>query len=140
MVDESAVELMQLDVLVDSGNGEGEEEEESAQHILQNITCALDGWLERISLLEERQHQMVNLKEKVNRVLSQIQQDGLISIYDFGMLNYIGDIWVNLIDLLSSNSKMEYSTKKLVINNLLRLYETRHISMELFTETVLGLL
>lgn len=134
MEDLECNEVMQhLDVVIDDNNG-GE------NHIWQNITHALDDWLDRISNLEERQQQMSNLQEKVNRVLTQIQQDGLISIYDFGRLSYIGDVWINLLNLLSSTERKNDSTKRLIICNLLRLYEVRHISMDLFVETIFQLL
>ena len=64
MEDLECNEVMQhLDVVIDDNNG-GE------NHIWQNITHALDDWLDRISNLEERQQQMSNLQEKVNRVLT----------------------------------------------------------------------
>ena len=70
--------------------------------IWDNISDALDEWLQSISALEERQRKVNDLRERINRRLEQIQQDGLISIYDFGTLTYIGRLWIDLINLISS--------------------------------------
>ena len=48
-----------------------------------------------ISILEERQRKVNDLRERINRKLKQIQQDGLISNYDFGTLTYIGQVWID---------------------------------------------
>ena len=63
--------------------------------IWDNISNALDEWLHSISILEERQRKVNDLQERINRKLKQVQQDGLISIYDFGTLTYIGQVWIN---------------------------------------------
>ena len=41
-------------------------------------------------IIEERQRKVNDLRERINRRLEQIQQDGLISIDDFGRL------WIEL--------------------------------------------
>ena len=41
-------------------------------------------------ILEERQRKVNDLRERINHRLEQIQQDGLISIYDFRRL------WIEL--------------------------------------------
>ena len=48
-----------------------------------DITYALDVWLPKISELEERQREANGLQERINRTLLQLQQDGLVLIYDF---------------------------------------------------------
>ena len=76
----------------------------------------------------------------MKRTLSQIQQDGLISISDFEMINYIGQVWNDLVSLLSFYAKHpDKRVKRLIINNLLKLYDEHQISVELFTETILNL-
>ena len=108
--------------------------------ILDDITLTLNNWLKKITMIEENQYKVAGLQEKVKRTLLQIQQDGLISIYEFGTINYIGQVWIDLINLLSSyDVHAERGIKRLIINNLFKLYDARQISVELFTETVINL-
>ena len=117
----------------------GEEEEEQKPTttctVWEDITYALDDWLQKISVLEERQKQVNSLQERINRTLQQIQIEGLLPIYDFERLRYIGQVWNDLISLLSSPEK----DKRLIVYNLLRLYESGQVSMQLFTEVVIQL-
>ena len=103
--------------------------------VWEDITYALDDWLQKISVLEERQRQVCSLQEKINRTLLQIQLEGLVPIYDFERLRYIGNVWSDLISLLSSPVK----DKRLIIYNLLSLYESGQLSTQLFTEVVIQL-
>ena len=110
--------------------------------IWDNISNALDGWLQSISLLEERQRKVSDLRERINRKLGQVQQEGLISIYDFGTLTYIGQVWVDLINLLSSCTEttvMDKDVKRLILENLFQLYNIQQISYELIMEIILQL-
>ena len=80
------------------------------------------------------------LQEKVERTLSQIQQDGLTSIYDFEMINYIGQVWINLMNLLSSYTVyVDEEMKGEIVYNLLKLYDVGQISEELFARTIVNL-
>ena len=110
--------------------------------ISDNISNALDEWLHSISALEERQRKVNDLRERINRRLLQIQQDGLISIYDFGTLTYIGRLWINLINSISScavTTVMDKDIKRLIFKNLFQLYNIQQISYELFMEIILQL-
>ena len=53
-------------------------------------------------IVEENQRRVMSLQKKVKQTLLQIQQDGLISTYDFVIINYIGQVWIDLTNLLSS--------------------------------------
>ena len=78
-----------------------------------------------ISILEERQRKVNDLRERINRKLKQIQQDGLISNYDFGTLTYIGQVWIDLIHLVSScivTPAMDKDIKRLILEKMFRLY------------------
>jgi len=140
MMGEGAEELQQvLDKLVKE---EGEILPSSTSTTIWNdITYALDDWLQKISVLEERQSQVTNLQDRINRTLQQIQLDGLISIYDYGTLSYIGRVWIDLINLISSHTTavMNKDTTRLIIHNLLQLYNAQQISSELFIEIIVQL-
>ena len=118
----------------------GEEDEVTQQEpttttVWEDITYALDDWLQKISVLEERQRQVNNLQERINRTLQQIQLEGMLPIYDFERLRYIGQAWSDLISLLSSPEK----DKRLIVYNLLRLFESGQVSTQLFTNVVIQL-
>ena len=107
-----------------------------------NIYYALDEWLQSISALEERQRKVNDLRERINRRLEQIRQDGLISIYDFGTLTYIGRLWIDLINLIMPcgvTTIMNKDIKRLIFENLFRLYNIQQISYELLIEIILQL-
>ena len=114
----------------------GEEEvQEPTSTVWEDITYALDDWLQKISVLEERQRQVNNLQERINRTLQQIQLEGMLPIYDFERLRYIGQAWSDLISLLSSPEK----DRRLIVYNLLRLFESGQVSTQLFTNVVIQL-
>ena len=110
--------------------------------IWDNISNALDEWLHSISILEERKRKVSDLRERINRTLEQVQQDGLISIHDFGTLTYIGRVWIDLINLISSytiTTVMDKEVKRLIFENLFQLYNIQQISIELFMDIILQL-
>ena len=95
-----------------------------------------------ISLLEERQRKVSDLRERINRKLEQVQQDGLISIYDFGTVTFMGQVWIDLINLLSSCNEttvMDKDVKRLILKNLFQLYNMQQISYELLIEIIVQL-
>lgn len=106
--------------------------------ILDDISNALDDWLIKINILEERQFKLSNLQERVTRTLQQIQCEGLVSSYDVERLRYIGQIWIDLIDLLKKD-QLDQDAKRLIINNLIKLYDTGQISVDLITEIIMKL-
>ena len=150
MAGERSTEYQDLQQILD--NFAKEEEERANKNvsatttvtlpIWDNISNALDEWLQRVSVLEEKQRKVNDLRERINRRLLQIQQDGLISIYDFGTLTYIGRLWVDLINLITScgvTTIMNKDIKRLIFENLFQLYNMQQISYELFMEIILQL-
>ena len=147
MAGEGCIEEYQdLDRILD--NLVKEEAEDRNENVLtttiwDNISNALDEWLQSISILEERQRKVNDLRDRINRKLEQVQQDGLISIHDFGTLTYIGRLWIDLINLVSScavtTTVMDKDVKRLIFENLFQLYNMQQISYELFMEIILQL-
>ena len=149
MAGEGSTEYQDVKEILDNFVKEQEEQENKnvpattvALPIWDNISNALDEWLRSISILEERQRKVNDLRERINRKLEQVQQDGLISIYDFGTLTYIGQVWIDLINLLSSCTEttvMDKDVKRLILENLFQLYNIQQISYELIMEIILQL-
>ena len=96
------------------------------------IEKALESWLSEISNLEERQQIINNYKEQITRTLQQIQIEGLTSIYDFAVLNYVGQTWTELLTLLS----LDIIDKRSVLVIILKLYDANKISSSLLIEIV----
>jgi len=94
MAGEGSTEYQDLQQILDNFVKEEEKNENEnvstlvavALPIWDNISNALDEWLQSISILEERQRKVNDLRERINRKLEQVQQGGLISIDDFGTL------------------------------------------------------
>ena len=110
--------------------------------ICDDISNALDEWLRSISILEERQRKVNDLHGRINRVLQQVQQDGLISIYDFETLTYIGRVWIDLINLVPSctvTTVMNKDVKRLILENLFQLYNMQQISFVLLIDIIVQL-
>ena len=141
---EGSIEYQDLGEILDKFSKEQEEQENKnvPVSIWDNISNALDGWLRSISLLEERLRKVSDLRERINRKLEQVQQDGLISIYDFGTLTFMGQVWIDLINLLSSCNEttvMDKDVKQLILKNLFQLYNMQQISYELLIEIIVQL-
>ena len=83
------------------------------------------------------------MRERINRTLEQVQQDGLISIYDFGTLTYIGRVWIDLINLVSSCTVTTVmnkdDVKRLILENLFQLYDMQQISFVLLIDIIVQL-
>ena len=150
MAGEGSIEYQDLQQILD--NLVKEEEEEGNGNVLttttatltiwDNISNALDERLQSISILEERQRKVNDLQERINRILQQVQQYGLISIYDFETLTCIGRVWIDLINLVSSytiGTIMSNDTKRLIVQHLMQLYNMQQISFELLTYIIVQL-
>ena len=150
MAGEGSTEYQDLGEILDKFAKEQEEKENKNVPAMTNVTLsiwdnisnALDEWLHSISILEERKRKVSDLRERINRTLEQVQQDGLISIHDFGTLTYIGRVWIDLINLISSytiTTVMDKEVKRLIFENLFQLYNIQQISIELFMDIILQL-
>ena len=132
-----------LDNLVKEEEEENRNENVLTTMIWDNISNALDEWLQSISILEERQRKVNDLQDRINRKLEQVQQDGLISIYDFGTLTYIGRVWIDLINLISTCAVttivIDKDVKRLILENLFQLYNMQQISYVLLIDVIVQL-
>ena len=148
MTGEGSIEQQDLQQILDNlvkeeeEKGNGNVSTTTTITIWDDISNALDEWLRSISILEERQRKVNDLQERINRILQQVQQDGLISIYDFGTLTYIGRVWIDLINLVSSyniGTIMSKDTKRLIVQHLMQLYNMQQISFKLLIDIIVQL-
>ena len=110
-------------------------EEDAPATIFEDISLAIDNWLEKISHFKERQNQLRGLQEKVYNRLKQVKENGSFSAYDYDHLRHIGDLWIDLINLFSAVTR----DKRLIARNLLRLHKLEEISERLFREAIIKL-
>ena len=111
--------------------------EDSRSSIFDKISFALQSWIDSLTVLEERHQRIVSLQERIQRTLCQIQQEGTMSIYAFETLQYIAMLWTNLIEILYN--AMDDSTKRNIIEHLLRLYELEQITENMFIVIIMEL-
>ena len=111
--------------------------EEQSSSVFEKISLALQSWIDNLTDLEERHQRIVSLQERIQRTLWQIQQEGSVSIYAFETLQYIGMLWTDLLELMTN--AIDDSTKRNIIENLLRLYELEQITENMFIVIIMEL-
>ena len=97
-----------------------------------DIAAAVNAWLNEIDVLEVRLQKLGSLKMRIHRTISQIQYEGTHSIPDMGRLQYIGDLWVSILELIISGDD-----PKELLRNILQLFDAGEISMYLTCQIIL---
>jgi len=105
------------------------------QRIFESISEALQSWLDSLTVLEERHQIIADLNEAIYRTLSQIEKEGTFSIYHFSMLENVGRIWSELLDVLSTTDV----DKRLIVKYLLELYDLKQLTIESFINIIIEL-
>ena len=105
------------------------------QRIFESISEALQSWLDSLTVLEERHQIIADLNEAIYRTLSQIEREGTFSIYHFSMLENVGRIWSELLDVLSTTDV----DKRLIVKYLLELYDLKQLTIESFINIIIEL-
>ena len=105
------------------------------QRIFESISEALQSWLDSLTVLEERHQIITDLNEAIYRTLSQIEKEGTFSIYHFSMLENVGRIWSELLDVLSTTDV----DKRLIVKYLLELYDLKQLTIESFINIIIEL-
>ena len=103
----------------------------------ENVSATFDSWIEK--LLENGETKTADLSDKIKMTLSQQLQDGLLSSYEYIDLEYIGRVWIGLLNKLDMYKLGSTYCKKDILSLLLELYELKQISKEQFMDTVQGL-
>ena len=114
-------------------------EERRQDDIWQIIADAANDWSRRLVDAECLHARSTDFRSNVESSLYRQQLDGFLSIRDLGELRYTTDLWVELLNSLSSYLVGCVFLKGSVISLLLKLYSVKQISEELFIETCLKL-
>ena len=108
-----------------------------ASTILEDVSNALNSWMQRITNLESRIDQTVDYREAVINSLEGQVLDGLITDLDSRELQFILDSWINLyISILHYNIGV-VSVDRDIFTYLLRLLAANQISEDFFIEVAL---
>ena len=80
-----------------------------------------------------------SFRQQIEDSIQQLQLDGLLTPHDITELRYIIDLWLNLLNVVSSYSIDCAFVKRDIITLLLELYTLLQINNSLFVETCLKL-
>ena len=80
-----------------------------------------------------------DLRSGIENSIYRLQLDGFLSTHDVGELRYTTDLWVELLNSLSSYLMGCVFLKKNIISLLLKLYSVKQISEEIFIDSCLKL-
>ena len=114
-------------------------EERRQDDIWQIIADAANDWSRRLVDAECLHARSTDFRSNVESSLYRQQLDGFLSIRDLGELRYTTDLWVELLNSLSSYLVGCVFLKRNIISLLLKLYSVKQISEELFIEPCLKL-
>ena len=120
--------------------GDGTEEvERRRDDVWQSIADGANDWSRRLVDAECLHTRSSDFRSNIENSLYRQQLDGFLSIRDMADLHYITDLWVELLNTLSSYQMGCIFLKRNVIYVLLKLHSVKQISEELFIETCLQL-
>jgi len=111
------------------------EVERRQNDLWQNIADAAYNWSQRIVDAESLHARSIDFRSGIENSIYRLQLDGFLSTYDVGELRYTTDLWVELLNSLSSYLMGCIFLKKNIISLLLKLYSAKQISEEIFIET-----
>ena len=115
------------------------EVERRQNDLWQNIADAAYNWSQRIVDAESLHVRSTDLRSDIENSIYRLQLDGFLSTHDVGELRYTTDLWVELLNSLSSYLMGCIFLKKNIISLLLKLYSAKQISEEIFIDTCLKL-
>ena len=104
-----------------------------------DIEEALRRWTDRILDAESRLQKTASFRESIEASLRRQQLDGLLNYQDIAELEHITNIWMNLMNCVSSYRVGCDFVKRDIITYLIELYNLRQITKSLVVETCLQL-
>ena len=115
------------------------EVERRQNDLWQNIADAAYNWSQRIVDAESLHVRSTDLRSDIENSIYRLQLDGFLSTHDVGELRYTTDLWVELLNSLSSYLMGCVFLKRNIISLLLKLYSVKQISEEIFIDSCLKL-
>ena len=102
-----------------------------------DLNTTFNAWMSNV--LDNEAGRTSDLKKKITESLSRQLQDGLISYHEYVDMEYIGGIWIKLLQLIKSYNLGCASIKKDIASLLVELFELKQIQRSLLTEIILQL-
>ena len=102
-----------------------------------DLNTTFNAWMSNV--LDNEAGRTSALKKKITESLSRQLQDGLISYHEYVDMEYIGGIWIKLLQLIKSYNLGCASIKKDIASLLVELFELKQIQRSLLTEIILQL-
>ena len=96
---------------------------------------ALRRWMCKILDAESRLEKTASFRQNIEASLRRQQLDGLLNHQDIAELQHITNIWMNLLNCVSSYSVGCDFVKRDIITYLIELYNLRQITKSLVVET-----
>ena len=81
-----------------------EKEEEKETDVWSDIAGALDNWTQRVLDAENRHTTSANFQQQIEESIRRQQLDGFLKSHDIAELRYITDVWIKLLNAVSSYS------------------------------------
>ena len=122
----------------DEGNS-GSPIEVPQSSVWSDIEDALHRWMCKILDVESRLQKTASFRESIEASLRRQQLDGLLNHQDITELQHVTNIWMNLLNCMSSYRVGCEFVKRDIITYLIELYNLRQITKSLVVETCLQL-
>ena len=114
-------------------------DENETSNIWNDIASALNDWTQKLLETETSYFKTETFKEAIETSLQRQQLDGFINTQDHAELTYIKDLWINLLNSISTYNSGCIFVKRDIITFLFGLYKERQITESVFINTCLQL-
>ena len=104
-----------------------------------DVANALNSWTQKLLDTETYHHKTDNFQENIEASLRRQQIDGFINEQDMSELRYVKNLWVNLLNSISTYNNGCIFVKRDIITFLLELHKVRQITDCMFIEICLQL-
>ena len=104
-----------------------------------DLNTTFDDWMTKVLDDEAVRSRTTDLSKKINDSLSRQLQDGLLSYPEYIDLEYIGRLWMRLLNSIHRYHLGCVDNKRNILSILLELFESKQITRSLFIESVLQL-
>ena len=104
-----------------------------------DLEANFDDWMTKVLDDEAGRTRTTDVSKKINESLSRQLQDGLLSYYEYIDLEYIGRLWIRLLNSIHRYHLGCGCNKRDILSILLELFELKQIPESLFIESVLQL-
>ena len=105
--------------------------------LTQDIVMAVDIWLGKLNVTENKNIVLANMKRRIHRTMSQVQFEGIYSLLEVERLQCITDTWTNILDLLQCGKTEE--NQKILVKKVLELFDHGEISLLLTNELIVNI-